>query len=107
MNVVSVDLCREIYQLTGWVDQESWHSKFDIKDAESTVVEQRPVDNDLVWPAYDLKYLMSKLPKATRIVVGGGNNISYKNTNKTSDYSIEDAAAKLCIDLLKQGIISA
>jgi hypothetical protein len=129
MNVASLELCKELYELSGWDDTYfSWNFN-------SSVPEQGwYVDDDNLaypksdtYPAYDLGYLLQKLPK--NISRNGNlywltldcnlreewmvwyNGRSSDDLMPDVDYSLvcadtpEDAAAKLAIELFKQGIL--
>lgn len=107
MNVASLELCKELYELTGWGwgELESYYDK-------------DPVFPTVVCPKYNLDYLLRKLPRhnhgyLTLTVTGAGemwaagywddseNRLIVKRLGDTP----EDAAAKLAIGLIKQGIL--
>lgn len=107
MKVASLDLCKELYELTGWHKTDYYY------DAENEVsfweiaLSMHPTKN---CPAYDLGYLLRKLPgyivlermekswRATQVYENDGSNEFYADTP-------EDAACKLAIELIKQGVI--
>lgn len=118
-DVASLDLCKELYELSGWGDDEIIH--FGYRE-DGTVAHFR------VWPAmcpaYDLGYLVKKLPSP--LVVheppqcfvelkryGEPWVAMYRQENtmqpvaalRFDSLTPEDAAAKLCIELFKQGIL--
>lgn len=106
MNVASLELCKELYELSGWDNGTNWH---DPKDPQAL----------LEYPRYDLGYLLRKLPENTLLTwnredgaivyystwtfTGGvfteGNGWSYKD-------DFENATAKLAIELFKKGILT-
>lgn len=100
-DIASFELCKELYELSGW-ESGQW-----VNVNTGTKLDGR-------YPAYDLGYLLRKLP-TTEI---------YHGRNKTGDYKAEwrfyggdskvirfwaatpeDAACKLAIELFKQGIL--
>lgn len=147
MNVASLELCRELYELSGWEDTDlfhNWGKRFGTRDVykrgipravtdfskvvdfaevgrtrlqglRTQYVEDGYVLDDyrekLSCPAYDLGYLLRKLPDF------------YLNRDPDGFYSIEldslegshyrqdadtpeNAVCKLCIELFKQGILA-
>jgi hypothetical protein len=121
MHVACLRLCRELYQLSGWEYSRAW---FD---------QERPWVSDFfdhsppfICPAYDLGYLVRKLPhqRASRtgamlslhilaVAPGPGWRAEYTHGNGAVLESglvgeadtPEDAAAQLAIELFKQGIL--
>lgn len=101
MNVASLELCKELYELSGWDNREQYH-----------YIDGSPV------PAYDFGYLLRKLPEGTTIRVNKRNPVKLgKNQGPYSALMYgyrgavradtpEDCAAKLAIELLKQGVLS-
>lgn len=137
MNVASLELCKELYELSGWDKHQTddgyhfymlyWHK---LGTGEYDLLSR---DDGIAWasfhhyvdcPAYDLGYLLRKLP----ILDEGGWVIlpthsddghkvlwyaweieeGYYNADGNVDYfdTPEDAAARLAIELLKQGILT-
>lgn len=107
MNVASLPLCKELYELSGWDGVTQYHS---VADAPDNI------------PAYDLGYLLRKLPNSLPFKFYGGNSTNpytfqlrknkaywlacYPSTElQEAADTPEDAAAKLAIDLFKQGIL--
>lgn len=132
MNVASVGLCKELYELSGWIDQSHWwvnRNGWEVWDNESL--------NFPKAPAYDLGYLLRKLPEVGNLglpYVGQATNGSkiyiasfinwwaiweYDGRGSANDWhsrlidsglhftaiTPEDAAAKLASELFKQGIL--
>lgn len=108
MYVANIDLCRELYELSGW-ETESWLSASDLLpeviDGKKTGRYKRQQ-----VPAYDLGFLLRKLPEATHIarftdtyqalyVVRG---IPQEECRADTP---EDAACKLAIELFKHGVL--
>lgn len=122
MNVASLELCKELYEMSGWEDT------FMMVNAHSgrVRVKESPYYGGEV-PAYDLGYLLRKLPlnipdpvDSTEVLaLGLGTHhrdarkwcISYVNLYDRDEYydsielSPEDAAAKLAIQLFEEGIL--
>ena len=126
MNLASIKLCRELYALSGWDDTSHVH------DLSNYQIKGEPGDIGDDWcPAYELGYLLRKMPK--HIVVAG---VEYElimrsltdadirfhywsdsKRHRALSTSIEtgliggfgdtpeDAACKLAIKLFKQGIL--
>jgi len=124
MQVANLELSIELHQLSGWDDTEFAHTewKWDDdrvfpkvklrEDAESGL------NSRLVAPAYDLGYLLRKLPEyhgdhpvLGRVITGVRWSISYGAVmdhlfiNKVAD-TPEDTACKLCIELFRQGVLT-
>lgn len=135
MNVANKDLCQELYELSKWDD--TW---FDKDDGTLLVWKYSRADYEMhiglrdedeqlsgfqeAYPAYDLGYLLRKLPNTIKqldgwryltVMVGhstGGYIACYYKLekphfdkfNQQAD-TPEDCAAKLAIELIKQGIL--
>jgi hypothetical protein len=106
MNVVSLDLCRELYDLSDWNETEKWYGT-GYGDEDWAVGIYDPNVPDCL-PAYDLGYLLRKLPavlmaaekNACVIDCGFG-----RHPIRASASTPEDATAKLAIELFKHGIL--
>lgn len=110
MNVASFELCRELHLFTGWRDTD-----FAYRIPDRTLYQPRTTSPYV--PAYDLGYLLRKLPRRIdgydelRLEPNqstDGWNCSYdfyKPYGATAD-TPEDAAAKLAIQLFKEGVLS-
>lgn len=113
MNVASFELCKELYGLSGWEPNEQHSTK---KQGDGYVTTTR----------YDLGYLLRKLPKElpARSDLKGLSVMTpsicwsefdkqweacYSDAQDNDGLSYadtpEDAAAILCIELFKQGIL--
>lgn len=110
MNVASLELCKELYKLSGWkdteavyIDMSSIHYAVYKKDVEGTekVKESLP-------PAYSLGYLLRKLPPAINMRKEA-NKYWFRHATATPRWiaadTPEDCAAKLAIELWKQRVL--
>jgi len=110
MNVASLELCKELYDLSAWETEYGWmkFGKHLSGNRTTWTIDARDISD---FPAYDLGYLMRKLPPATNIFITGRDygakegNFSKKHRMFFAD-TPEDAAAKLAIELFKQGILT-
>lgn len=104
MNVASLSLCKELYELSRW--------KVPI---ETTSLNPADIpayyDNGkYICPAYTLGYLLRKLPKNSVMLVADDERLkstpmaAYDNYRFTADI-LEDVACKLAIELFKQGVL--
>lgn len=114
MNVASIDLSRELYELSGWGETElGWWP-----GARKTPI--RTKDSAFEFPAYDLGYLLRKLPSEYE-----GHRLCLVNTSAgwTGNYtkrltspdtpamgvtagSPEDAVVKLALACFREGVIT-
>jgi hypothetical protein len=122
MHVTSLELSKELYELSGWKGTNFWHgqriSHLKRKVYFSTTGLAGEIEALLECPAYDLGYLVDKLPElnhAQEYLLMEASPIGYAFGYASygeligvsgTDYSPEDAAAKLCIELFKQGILT-
>lgn len=92
MNVASKELCQELYELSGWKGELPVHTV-----------------GAKVFPAYQLGYLLSKLNGFLPTVHQNEHQrwVAYSTPRPGvyEDDTPEDAAAKLAIELFKQGIL--
>lgn len=129
MNIANLELCKELYELSAWDD--CWLCY--VEDPASIVVVDRDYadahDANKYAPAYELGFLLRKLPQFTDTkhrftlqpagVVGGKKYpynaawcASYDDTNRRSNIkeqyadTPEDALCKLAIELFKQGVLT-
>ena len=128
MNVASLELCKELYELSGWSKTHMlWHKSANPMRALSSwlpttteaywsFVKENRGDEVLTIPAYDLGYLLRKLPPEDKKL--GYLDLCQDGTNWMARYTKlsatmmhakadtpEDAAAKLAIELFKQGML--
>ncbi len=117
MNVASLELCKELYELSGWRDTRYFYKA--ISGMDYMVVaqpdngkhrERQPTTYK--WdecPAYDLGYLMRKLPayggKFIRQDRDGTSWVAGSDGYMEVGFRPEDAACRLCIELLKRGVL--
>lgn len=117
MNVASQPLSKELYELSDWDETEFVHVNRPRGTANRWGVHRRTPRttsrHSLVEhvAAYDLGYLLRKLPVTVWLEKIEGPewifNFRYRDVSiETRDKSPEDAAAKLCIDLFKTGILT-
>jgi hypothetical protein len=118
MNVASLDLCRELYELSGWDDTTFLFIEGDIEGVgPASEYGYHPEMGDI--PAYDLGYLLRKLPPhinerpitiSNYMIDGSSWSAAYMEYDQeiytASADTPEDAAAKLVIELFKQGILT-
>lgn len=119
MNVASLDLCKELYELSKWADTYMMWGN----DDESN---DRVLKNDLYMgvdylaPAYDLGYLLRKLPykldnnKFLQVSMGSVSAVARYGAVGQAKLSLikradtpENALCKLAIELFKQGVLTA
>ena len=116
MNVASLELCQELYELSGW-KTDDWYDL----DENGEPMPHLATEEDIYGgepgqylPAYDLGYLLRKLPPTTAIM--HANKRGYEAYIVSLELKLhgqrhfadspEDAAAKLCIELFKQGVLT-
>ena len=108
MNVASLDLCKELYELSGWMGESRYIWTL---DGRSIPTERLKTIEEIDVPAYDLGYLLRKLPPKSRIfklaenqygcAYGGLNQRQYMSRADTP----ENVACLLAIKLLEEGIL--
>lgn len=128
MNVASLELCKELCELSGWKDTFAWYSGNEVEFEGQAGWDGAVYENCLQYdwcddvPAYDLGYLLRKLPividaedhpeHATwlhlRITALSKDkwNFYYERTDLSFTDLPEDAACNLAIELLKQGVLT-
>lgn len=129
MNVASLELCKELYEVSGWyfANHKWYYSEF------TGLLTLAPADDDVgktykvVCPAYDLGYLIRKLPRTKKYIgtykramtsdlvvasldtiewgAGYQEDESFFNLIETAA-TPEDACARLAIELFKQGVLT-
>jgi len=119
MNVASLELCKELYELSGWYCGDNiWHySEF---NGLSTLA---PADDDIgrtykkLCPAYDLGYLLRKLQTTVIRNNVRAIGVQYQQPRGSAEWRAgytgiycyggtpENALCKLAIELFKQGIL--
>ena len=131
MNVASLELCKELYELSGWDSnpgQWVWHRIYNplAGDNEWSVnLYQHITRAEQQYPAYDLGYLLRRFAEqdhyvsvkyvdyaklATDLKEWRNEFVAYDPWMKQKDYPYantpEDALAKLAIELFKQNILT-
>lgn len=124
MNVASLELCKELYELSGWGEAYLYYYR-DMDDNWRTAHTDYPLMigfGAYNWPAYDLDYLLLKLEDVAQTQRFGRFYLEYAASVKrptwrwfasfnSEGFEISDASnptdavAKLCIELFKQGIL--
>lgn len=118
MNVASLELCKELYELSGWKDCEFQYSGWNgddwrLEHGQPTMLDTAAdsrYGKQTSYPAYDLGYLVRKLPARTLI---DRFSDAYLAALAVPEFyearadTPEDAAAKLAIELFKQGVLLA
>jgi hypothetical protein len=121
MNVAELSLCKELYELSGWVDVESYWEYYPVANkstlrhsAPGNVFPDDKILPDYITPAYSLGYLLRKLPLVTLKHVALDSDDLKRWNCITEQWGVlrnhyadtpEDAACKLAIELFKQGIL--
>jgi hypothetical protein len=112
--VASLELSKELYELTEWNDTDYVHEAEDY-DGKVWHVKHRMevLPPSYNYPAYTLGYLLRKLPPHYAVWIGPSGSgyaeqiIGPQRLNDIGEQgdTPENAAAKLCIELIKQGVI--
>lgn len=119
MNVASLELSKELYELSGWDDtsfkwEEVGEYGWDVAKASYLAAED--------FPAYDLGFLLRKLPPfignhvltiekdpihyyAGYIEIGRNGKGALLSPYRQEADTPEDAVAKLAIELFKSGVL--
>jgi hypothetical protein len=117
MNTASLELCRELYEITGW-EADDWYDHGNMAEL-CTLEDVEAGDNPKseYTPAYDLGYLIRKLDhKWFRLEHSFEINepinrwSAWYLTDDVGGYveegeSPEDAVAMLCIQLIRKGVM--
>lgn len=114
MSVASLNLCKQLYELSGWQDVDE--SIFSSVTEKLDWIYDAP--SGLWWlPAYDAGYLLRKLPhfiQLTQLSGGYTPNGWRAEKNNSQDFagycradaaSPEDALCLLAIELFKSGVL--
>jgi hypothetical protein len=128
MQVASLELCQELYEVSGWVNDAHWieqgpneflasRDNYPTVAVHDDAMGEYPYFKKKLSPAYDLGYLLRKLPKfigndrvTIQPVVDDRWDASYDEIDGSSTHDCfadtpEDAAAKLAIQLFNQHIL--
>jgi hypothetical protein len=122
MNVASLELCKELLELSGWEDTYFWWDKDEQRVPEKQMVVQAGKIFADDTPAYDLGYLLRKLPHKHNggvLVIAACNTDEWcaqyfswwhEDMKAKSEVLVadtpEDAACRLAIELFKQNILT-
>jgi hypothetical protein len=113
MTVASLELCKELLELSGWEDTYFWWDKDEQRVPEKQMVVQAGKIFADDTPAYDLGYLIRKLPEGIEIKHGGMTRGMWRVLfygGKQQEFSLadipEDALCQLAIILFKQNILT-
>ncbi len=123
MNVASLELCKELYEVSGRQTENNYHDNFGTPDVLSASVNQDSTYYKAgICPAYDAGFLLRKLPMqnghhwlqlttTTRWWAGyedNANDLVFMVNGKKMLFESdtpEDALCKLAIELFKQGVL--
>lgn len=103
MNVASLELCKELYELSGWAPPDS----DEIYGWDNEQLKTKKI----VGYEYDLGYLLRKLQPLEPMLstLGEGWECSALDVGRweanVRELTPEDAACKLAIELFKQGVL--
>lgn len=141
MNVASLELCKELFELSGWGNyagdepQNGWHDIDGYLEcsprSDFEIGREKPREPhhifQLIAPAYDLGYMLRKLPQdeANSFPHHFRPHLEQERKGQWSAYlecdtayeggehkgfsmadTPEDAVARLAIDLFKQGVLA-
>lgn len=119
MNVASLELCRELEKSSGWGGTEhiwSLSSSAAWRPIRSTLRPSSPkmlyrVKAGLVYSAYDLGYLMRKLPEGYAVQKRFTDFVAWwadRDTDMPWGFGStpEDAVAQACLELLNKGVLN-
>ena len=121
MNVASLELCKELYELSGW-DGTAYYWQLDYYEDGSSLWnlyhenEAKP-RTGRVRPAYDTDFILANLPQfelrktsngyAIRVNTGSASvSAAYRNSLRKEADKPANAACNLAIELFKQGILT-
>lgn len=121
MNVASLELCKELFELSGWKGTHyNWYTHVSAK-VEPELQHRKMVrladsNNWIEIPAYDLGYLLRKLPHRIKFKDfelhkvyeddwWAGYTYQEEFVIKAFADTPEDATCKLAIELFKQGVL--
>ncbi len=123
MNVASLELCKELFELSGWTQTTYEHELLNGEHYTTTLLREDMAhgERNTYTPAYDLGYLLRKLPQNSwvgYVDTSGQRGYALAKTyawnEKGTDIdrivqcsadALEDAACKLAIELFTRGIL--
>jgi hypothetical protein len=106
MHAASLELCRELYELSGWGGGQVYDGVYAAHPDVKREGDRRPF-----IPAYDLGYLLRKLQESAPTLAWMYDEqkwamITDASFERQDAVTPEDAACKLAIELFKQGILT-
>lgn len=114
MNVASLELCKELYELSGLSDTDKWYMETN-NGGEHVVGYRHSRPRNKTFPAYDLGFLFQQLKEPVSEIrfvpqMNGKWLLLYTVSGETEDYELfadtpEDAACKLACELFKQKVL--
>lgn len=108
MNVASLNLCKELYELSGWLKgtDKFWFESNSKSQLINKPFKPNGFNEENRYPAYDLGYLLKKLNKIGVSLSGSGDRWS---ASSGEVYAVAkkptDCVTKLAIELFKQGVL--
>src|SRR5260221_9447676 len=123
MNVARLELCKKLYTLSGWKETDNFYQFIEYSDLSTGYYLTNPTVaaplHANAYPAYDLGYLLRRLPPLgykddgrmadswlTLELAGGKWFCGHKGWGDGAEANTpEDAACKLAIALFQQGIL--
>lgn len=123
MNVASLELCKELYELSGWNNASYIHECLPNKSYVTTLSthNMEHYKDNWYYPAYDLGFLIRKLPPEIKrhelVMHRYSNSYDFCYEHDTRDYGVEqlayatadapeDALCNLAIKLFEEGILN-
>ncbi len=103
MNVASLDHCRKLHEASGWTDTEFTYYINGGQYSGEVYHRSMVFDKDGNLPAYDLGYLVRKLRGELLVLDDSEMGLFFRSMLTLA--TLEDAAAKLAIELFKQGVL--
>lgn len=108
MNTASLELSKELYELSDWYDMTYVYARGGALALRRIDIDQHVNHVFEEPPAYDLGFLLRKLPNNTRIEKDDHGYYVVRHWIATDGFvEAADAAATLAIELIKQGILPA
>lgn len=107
MNVASLENCKTLCELSGWADTEFTYYANAGQHSGTMMHRSQVFDKDENLPAYDLGYLIRKLPDATIIRYGSSKYLAvYGAGTLQQEDTPENALCQLAIELFKSGTLT-
>lgn len=103
MNVASLDNCKRLYDVSKWGETATYWNILN----DNPTLKLNPSFDNPSYPAYDLGYLIRKLPIQTRLYQTrkGWTIGRYGFRSISTEKTPEDAACLLAILLFEEGIL--